>query len=95
MCVEITDQDAKEVLDVICSQFADGMVRGIDMELSYDHDGDECIRITVYTKRIRKIEKFANCTVGLNGRVIDVLRDELRHLYPYIRFTTRKFDDES
>ena len=95
MCIEITDQDAKEVLEAISGQFADGLVRGIDMGLSYDHDGDECIRITVYTKRIRKIEEFAKRTVGLNGRVIDILRDELRHLYPYIRFTTKKFDDES
>ena len=89
MDVEITDEDAEDVAEVIRNQFADGMVRGLEMGLSYDHDGDECIRIVVHLNKDSKEKDFLKGVVGLNGHVIDVLRDDLKHLYPYIRFAEK------
>ena len=56
------------------------------MRLSTDHDGDDCIRIVVRLDKNYKEEDFLKGVVGLNGHVIDVLRDDLKHLFPYIRF---------
>ena len=89
MNVEITDQDAEDVAEVIRRQFATGVVDSFDIGLSYDHDGDECIRIVIHLNKDFKEKDFLKGAVGLNGHVIDVLRDDLKHLYPYIRFSER------
>ena len=86
MDIKITMKDAKEVADAIRSRFDTDIVRGLNMRLSTDHDGDDCIRIVVKLDKNCKEEDFLNGVVGLNGHVSDVLRDDLKHLFPYIRF---------
>ena len=95
MDVKITRQDAEKVAEVIRGRFDADIVRGLDMGLSYDHDGDECIRIVVHLDKNPDEEVFRRGVGGVNGDVIDVLRDELKHLYPYIRFAEGELDDES
>ena len=86
MDLKITMKDAKEVADAIRSRFDTDIVRGLNMRLSSDHYGDDCIRIVVQLDKNYKEKDFLNGVVGLNGHVIDVLRDDLKHLFPYIRF---------
>ena len=86
MDLKITRQDAEEVADVIRSRLGTDIVRGLNMRLSTDHDGDDCIRIVVRLDKNCKEKDFLKGAVGLNGHVIDVLRDDLKHLFPYIRF---------
>ena len=86
MDLEITRQDAEAVADVIRNRLGFDNVRGLNMRLSSDHDGDDCIRIVVQLDKNYKEKDFLKGVVGLNGHVIDVLRDDLKHLFPYIRF---------
>ena len=95
MDVKITRQDAEEVAKVIRSQFEADIVRGLDMGLSYDHDGDECIRIVVHLDKNPDEEIFRRGAVGMNGHVIEALRDDLKHLYPYIRYAEGELDAEA
>ena len=95
MDVKITRQDAEKVAEVIRGRFDADIVRGLDMRLSYDHDGDECIRIVVHLDKNPDEEVFRRGAARMNGHVIDALRDELKHLYPYIRYAEGELDADA
>ena len=95
MDVKITRQDAEEVAKVVRGRFDADIVRGLDMRLSHDHDGDECIRIVIHLDKDYKEEDLLKGSDDMNGHVIETLRDELKHLYPYIRYAEGELDDES
>ena len=95
MDVKITRQDAEKVAEVIRGRFDADIVRGLDMRLSYDHDGDECIRIVIHLDKDYKEEDLLKGSADMNSHVIDTLRKELKHLYPYIRYAEGELDAEA
>ena len=98
MNVEISRQEAQKVADAVRSRFTTGIVRALDVGISFDNDGDECIEIVIHLDKDYKEEDLLKGAAGLNGHVIGVLRDNLkhlRHLYPYIRYAEGELDADS
>ena len=99
MDVKINRQEAQKVADAVRSRFAAGMVRALEVGMSFDNDGDECIEIVIHLDKDYKEEDLLKGASGLNGHVIGVLRSDdlkhLKHLYPYIRYAEGELNDES
>ena len=85
--MEITQQDVEEVADAISSRFDRDIVRLVTMGLSVDEDFGDCIRIVVY------LDKGA--TGNVTGQVMRLLRDDLKDLWPFVRYAEYIEDDDS
>ena len=92
--MEITQQDVEEVADAISSRFDRDIVRRVTMGLSVDEDFGDCIRIVVYLDKDTTIEDIKGRTVGVTAQVMDLLRDELKDLWPFVGFKKCTEDDD-
>ena len=92
--VEITQQDVEEVADAISSRFDRDIVRRVTMGLSVDEDFGDCIRIVVYLDKDTTEEDFKDRTLSVTTQVKEILRDELKDLWPFVRFTEYEEDDD-
>ena len=84
--MEITQQDVEEVADAISSRFDRDIVRRVTMGLSVDEDFGDCIRIVVYLDEDTKMDDIKGRTFGVTTQVKEVLRDELKGLWPFVGF---------
>ena len=90
--MEITQQDVEEVADAISSRFDRDIVRRVTMGLSVDEDFGDCIRIVVYLDEDTTMEDIKGRTFGVTTQVKEVLRDELKGLWPFVGF--KKYIEE-
>ena len=93
--MEITQQDVEEVADAISSRFDRDIVRRVTMGLSVDEDFGDCIRIVVYLDKDTTEEDFKGGTGSVTGQVRKILRDELKDLWPFVRYAEYTEDDNS
>ena len=93
--MQITKKDVKEVADAISSRFDRDIVRRVTMGLSVDEDFGDCIRIVVYLDKDTTEEDFKDRPLSVTTHVKEVLRDELKDLWPFVRFTDYEEDDDS
>ena len=91
--MKITQQDVEEVADAISGRFERDVVRCVTMGLSVDEDFGDCIRIVVYLDKDTTEEDIRDGTDGVTAQVMGLLRDELKDLWPFVRFTTYEEDD--
>ena len=92
--MEITQQDVDEVADAISSRFDRDIVRLVTMGLSVDEDFGDCIRIVVYLDKDTTREDLKGRTAGVTGQVRRLLRDELKDLWPFVRFTEYEEEED-
>ena len=92
--MEITKQDVKEVAEAIRDRFDRDVVRRVTMGLSMDEDFGDCIRIVVYLDKDTTEEDIRDGTDGVTAQVMGLLRDELKDLWPFVRFTEYVEDDD-
>ena len=92
--MQITKKDVKEVADAIRSRFDRDIVRRVTMGLSVDEDFGDCIRIVVYLDKDTTEEDIRGGTDGVTAQVMELLRDELKDLWPFVRFTEYEEDDD-
>ena len=92
--MEITQQDVEEVADAISSRFDRDIVRRVTMGLSVDEDFGDCIRIVVYLDKDTTEEDFKDRPLSVTTHVKEILRDELKDLWPFVRFTEYEEDDD-
>ena len=93
--MEITQQDVEEVADAISSRFDRDIVRLVTMGLSVDEDFGDCIRIVVYLDKDTTEEDFKGATGSVTGQVMRLLRDDLKDLWPFVRYAEYIEDDDS
>ena len=93
--MEITQQDVEEVADAISSRFDRDIVRRVTMGLSVDEDFGDCIRIVVYLDKDTTREDIKGRTFGVTSQVKEILRDELKGLWPFVGFKKYSEDDDA
>ena len=91
--MEITQQDVEEVADAISSRFDRDIVRLVTMGLSVDEDFGDCIRIVVYLDKDTTMDDIKGRTFGVTTQVKEILRDELKGLWPFVGFKSYKEDE--
>ena len=93
--MQITKKDVKEVADAISSRFDRDIVRRVTMGLSVDEDFGDCIRIVVYLDEDTTMEDIKGRTFGVTTQVKEVLRDELKGLWPFVGFKKCHEEDDA
>ena len=93
--MEITKQDVKEVAEAIRSRFDRDIVRRVTMGLSVDEDLGDCIRVVVYLDKDTTEEDFRGGTGSVTGQVRRTLRDELKDLWPFVRYAEYIEDEDA
>ena len=92
--MQITKKDVKEVADAIRSRFERDIVRRVTMGLSVDEDFGDCIRIVVYLDKDTTEQDIRDGTDGVTAQIMGLLRDELKDLWPFVRFTEYEEDGD-
>ena len=92
--MQITKKDVKEVADAIRSRFERDIVRRVTMGLSVDEDFGDCIRIVVYLDKDTTEQDIRDGTDGVTAQIMGLFRDELKDLWPFVRFTEYEEDGD-
>ena len=90
----LTDEKCAAIAQVIKDGFAPGEVVRVDMWPSYDHDGDEVLRINMIMNRNMAEEGCGDRIIGLMGLVAEVMGEEMEDIFPILRPVEEGSEDE-
>ena len=91
MQIVVSEETHKAVEAVIRKGFR-GKVDGIKIERDIDHDGKDCLRITVYLSKDATRDDYKGF-FGLTARVRKALGEKNNDLFPYIRPTGQPIEE--
>ena len=79
--MEISDKVREDLKKVAFDRFGNVVLHDVRVRLSHDELGDECIRVTLVMDGDLTVDEMGGI-VGINSAFMDVLDDDLQHLFP-------------
>ena len=85
--MEISDKVREDLKKVAYESLAEGILHDVRVRLTHDAFGDECIKVTMIMDDGLTDEELSGMD-GINMRFMDVLDDDLKHLFAFWELRT-------